>query len=160
MARFGISDYPILLSWSLPILLVADTPITVISCVVASIAKTPQQVLTISGGSALATESMDRTTPSKVNKENTSSAEAPTTQALVARLRSKASDDAPVDNDPDLLNFVTAVFWIGCWMGFLPQKYWHDPGKPDGPIFVTPDVSLSISVCSHKDVECDFWMRL
>jgi hypothetical protein len=120
MTRFGISDYPILLSWSLPILLVADTPITIISCVVASIAKTPQQVLTISGGSALATESMDRTTPSKVNKENTSSAEAPTTQALVARLRSKASDDAPVDDDPDLLNFVTTVFWIDCWMGFLP----------------------------------------
>jgi hypothetical protein len=66
---------------------------------------------------------MDRTTPPKVDKADTSSVEAPTTQALVARSRSKASNDAPIDDDPDLLNFVTAASWIGCWMRFLPQKY-------------------------------------
>jgi hypothetical protein len=52
---------------------------------------------------------MDRTTLPKVDKADTSSVEAPTAQALVAQSGSKASDDAPVDDDPDLLNFVTAV---------------------------------------------------
>jgi hypothetical protein len=32
-------------------------------------------------------------------------------------------DDASVDDDPDLLNFVAAMPWIGRWTGFLPQKY-------------------------------------
>jgi hypothetical protein len=41
----------------------------------------------------------------------------------VARLRSKVSDDAPVDNDPNLLNFVTAVSWMGRRMSLLPQRY-------------------------------------
>jgi hypothetical protein len=72
------------------------------------------QVLTIPGGSAVAAESMDHTTPSKVDKTDTSSAEAPMAQALVARSRSKASNDAPVVNDPNLLNFVVIVSWIGC----------------------------------------------
>jgi hypothetical protein len=40
MVRFDILNYPIFLSWSLPVLLVADTPVTTISCVVASVAKT------------------------------------------------------------------------------------------------------------------------
>jgi hypothetical protein len=40
MVRFGISDCPVFLSWSLPALLVADTPIMAISCVVASMFKT------------------------------------------------------------------------------------------------------------------------
>jgi hypothetical protein len=44
-------------------------------------------------------------------------------------------------------------------MNFLPQKYWPDPGKPDGPIFMTPNAGLATSVFSHEDVECDFWMR-
>jgi hypothetical protein len=39
MVQFGILDYPIFLSWSLPTLLVADAPITIVSCVVASVAK-------------------------------------------------------------------------------------------------------------------------
>jgi hypothetical protein len=39
----------------------------------------PQQVLTISGGSALAVESTDHTTLPKVDKADTSLAEAPTT---------------------------------------------------------------------------------
>jgi hypothetical protein len=103
---------------------------------------------------------MDRTTPTKVDKADTSSAEGPMAQALVARLRSKASNDAPVDNDPDLLNFVAVVSWVGCWTSFLPQKYWLDLGKPDDPVFVTPDAGLAIFVFSHEDVEGDFWMRL
>jgi hypothetical protein len=40
MIRFDIPDCPIFLSWSLPILLVANTPIMVVSRVVASVAKT------------------------------------------------------------------------------------------------------------------------
>jgi hypothetical protein len=82
----------------------------------------PQQVLTILGGSALAVESMDRTTPPKVDKEDTSSTEGPTVQALVDRSRSKAPDDAPIDDNLNLLNFVTAVSCIVCWTSFLPQK--------------------------------------
>jgi hypothetical protein len=44
-----------------------------------------------------------------VDKADTSSSKAPTAQALVARSGSKASDDASVDDDLDLLNFVAAV---------------------------------------------------
>jgi hypothetical protein len=40
MAQFGILDCPVFLSWSLPVLLVVNTPVTVVSCVVASMAKT------------------------------------------------------------------------------------------------------------------------
>jgi hypothetical protein len=32
-------------------------------------------------------------------------------------------------------------------------------GKPDGPVFLTPDPGLAISVFSHENVECDFWTR-
>jgi hypothetical protein len=74
----------------------------------------PQQVLTIPGVSALVAEFMDRTTPPMVDMADTSLAEAPMAHALVAQLRSKAPDDAPVDDDPDLLNFTATVSWIGC----------------------------------------------
>jgi hypothetical protein len=57
---------------------------------------------------------MDRTTPPMVDMADTSLAEAPMAHALVAQLRSKAPDDAPVDDDPDLLNFTATVSWIGC----------------------------------------------
>jgi hypothetical protein len=40
MVRFGILNCPVFLSWSLPVLLVTDTLVTIISCVVASMAKT------------------------------------------------------------------------------------------------------------------------
>jgi hypothetical protein len=40
MVQFGILDCPVFLSWSLPVLLVADTPVMPVSYVVASIAKT------------------------------------------------------------------------------------------------------------------------
>jgi hypothetical protein len=62
---------------------------------------------------------MDRTTPPKVNKVDTSSTQTPMAQALVARSRNKASDDSHVDDDPILVNFVAAVSWIGCWTSFL-----------------------------------------
>jgi hypothetical protein len=52
---------------------------------------------------------MDRITLPKVDKADTSSVEGPMAQALVARSRSKASDDVPIDDDPDLLNFVAAA---------------------------------------------------
>jgi hypothetical protein len=78
----------------------------------------------------------------------------------VDRSRSKAPDDAPINNDPNLLNFVVAVFWIGCSMSSLSQKYWPDEGKPDGPVWETSDAGLAISVFSHEDVEGDFWTRL
>jgi hypothetical protein len=52
---------------------------------------------------------MDHTTPPQVDKADTSSVEAPTAQALVARSRSKAPDDVSIDDDPDLLNFVATV---------------------------------------------------
>jgi hypothetical protein len=38
-------------------------------------------------------------------------------------------------------------------MNFLSQKYWPDLEKPDGPVFMTPDAGLAISVFSHDDVE-------
>jgi hypothetical protein len=47
------------------------------------------------------------TTPPNVNKVDTSSVEALTAQALVARLGSKAPNDNPTDDDSDLLNFTT-----------------------------------------------------
>jgi hypothetical protein len=43
-------------------------------------------------------------------------------------------------------------------MSFLPQKYWFDRGKPDGPIFAAPDAGLAIFIFSHEDVEGVFWM--
>jgi hypothetical protein len=52
---------------------------------------------------------MDRTTPPKVNKVDTSSTQTPMAQALVAQSRNKASDDSHVDDDPILVNFVAAL---------------------------------------------------
>jgi hypothetical protein len=83
-------------------------------------------------------ESTDRTTLTKVDKADTSSAEATTAQAQVAQSGSKVLDDAPIDDDPILLNFAVAVSWIVGWMSFLPQKYWPDPGKPDDLVFASP----------------------
>jgi hypothetical protein len=77
---------------------------------------------------------MDYTTPSKVDKTDTSSSKVPMAQALVAQSVSKASDDASVDDDPDLLNFTTTVSWVGWWTSFLSQKYWPDLGKSDSLI--------------------------
>jgi hypothetical protein len=67
----------------------------------------PQQVLTISGGSALVAEPMVHTTLPNVDKAGTSSTEVPMAQALVARPRNKAPDDNLADDDLGLLNFTT-----------------------------------------------------
>jgi hypothetical protein len=63
---------------------------------------------------------MAHTTPPKEDKTGTSSAEDPMAQALVSQLGSKASDDALADDDSDLLNFDTAVSWIGRRTNVLP----------------------------------------
>jgi hypothetical protein len=57
---------------------------------------------------------MARTTLPMEDKASISSAEAPMAQALVARSGSKTPDDAPIDNNSEVLNFVTTVSWIGC----------------------------------------------
>jgi hypothetical protein len=80
---------------------------------------------------------MNNTTPPKVDKADTSSTEDPMAQALVARSGSKALNDAPIDDNFDLLNFAAAVSWIGCWTSFLPQKYWPDLGNPNSLVWET-----------------------
>jgi hypothetical protein len=100
--------------------------------------------------------STDRTTLPKENKADTSSAEAPTAQALMTRSGSKASNDAPVDDNPDLINFTVTVSWVVGWTSYLTQKYWPDPGKSDGLVFVNPDAGPAFSVLSHEDVKGDF----
>jgi hypothetical protein len=56
------------------------------------------------------------TTPPKDGKVDTSSAEVPMAQSLVARSGSKASDDNLADDDLDLLNFNAAQSEIVCRM--------------------------------------------
>jgi hypothetical protein len=73
-----------------------------------------KKVLTILGGSASVVEPMDRTTPPKEDKVGTSSAEAPTAQALVARPESKALDDDLGGDAPDLLNVAVVGSKIAC----------------------------------------------
>jgi hypothetical protein len=80
-----------------------------------------QLVLTILGESSSATKPMVRTTLPKVDKADTSSAEAPTTQALVAQPGSKASNDNLTDDDPDLLHFDVVESGIAFWMSSLLQ---------------------------------------
>jgi hypothetical protein len=75
------------------------------------------------------------TTPPKEDKVDTSSAEAPMAQTLVVRLGSKALDDNLVDDDLNLLNFITVESEIVCQMSFRLQKYWPNSGKPDCPIW-------------------------
>jgi hypothetical protein len=64
-------------------------------------------------------KSMVRTTPPKVDKVDTSSAEAPTTQALVAQQGSKETDGNPTNDHPVLPNFIVAESWITCWISSL-----------------------------------------
>jgi hypothetical protein len=63
------------------------------------------------------------TTPPKVDKVDTSSAEAPTTWALVAQPGSKALDDNPTDDDLDLLNFSIVESCTAWWTSSLLQMY-------------------------------------
>jgi hypothetical protein len=91
----------------------------------------PEQVLTISGGSASVVAPVDRTTPPKEDKVDTSSVEAPTAQASVARPESKASDGNLGDDAPDLLNVPVVRFEIACQMSSRLQMRWPDSGKQD-----------------------------
>jgi hypothetical protein len=75
------------------------------------------------------------TTPPKKDKVDTSSAEGPMAQALVAWLGSKALDDNLVNDDPDLLNFCTTESKIICWMSPQLQRCWPDSKKPNYPIW-------------------------
>jgi hypothetical protein len=78
---------------------------------------------------------MVHTTQSKEDKADTSSAEAPTAQALVARQGSKAPNDNLADDDSDLLNFNAAESEIICRMSSLLRKCWSNSGKPDYPVW-------------------------
>jgi hypothetical protein len=78
---------------------------------------------------------MVRTTPPKVDKVDTSSAEAPMAQALVALPGSKALDDNSVDDDADLLNFTAVVSWNACRMTSQLQRCWSNSGKLDCPVW-------------------------
>jgi hypothetical protein len=75
-----------------------------------------EQVLTISGGSASVVAQMDSTTSPKEDKVETSSTEAPTAQALVARLKSESSNDNLGGDAPDLLNATVVGSKIACRM--------------------------------------------
>jgi hypothetical protein len=77
---------------------------------------------------------MVRTTLPKKDKVDTSSVEAPTAQALVARPGSKASDDNLVHDDLDLLKFDAATSEIICRMTSQLQRCWPDSEKPNCPI--------------------------
>jgi hypothetical protein len=59
---------------------------------------------------------MVRTNLPKEGKVGTSSVEAPTTQALQARPRSKVRDDSLIEDNPDLLNFDALESEIVCRM--------------------------------------------
>jgi hypothetical protein len=78
---------------------------------------------------------MDRTTLSKEDKVGTSLAEAPTTQALVARLESEVSDDNLGGDALVLLNAAIVGSEIACRTSSQLQMCWHDSGKLDYPIW-------------------------
>jgi hypothetical protein len=88
--------------------------VTVVSCIVSSMAKTLNRLdyprWKCNGGSG----TMVCTTPPKEDKADTSLTKAPTGQALVARSRSKAPDDNLANDDPDLLNFDVVESKIIC----------------------------------------------
>jgi hypothetical protein len=71
-------------------------------------------VLTIPSESASVAKPRVHTTLPKVEKADTSLAEAPTVLALVVQPGSKVSDDIPFNDDPNLLNFTTVASWISC----------------------------------------------
>jgi hypothetical protein len=110
---------------------------------------------------------MDRTTPPKEDKVDTSSVEVPTTQALVAQPESKAPHDNLGDDDPDLLNFAAVASEIACrtssgyrGTGLTQGNRIARYGILDGPIFVTPDASPAFFVLGHEDVEGGLWAAL
>jgi hypothetical protein len=75
-------------------------------------------------------------------------------------------DDAPIDDDPDLLNFtmtgpelVVERAYCRKSTSLIQGNRMVRFGKLDGPVFAPPDVGLAISVFSHEDIERGFWMR-
>jgi hypothetical protein len=78
---------------------------------------------------------MNRTTPPKEDKADTSSVEAPMAQALVAQSGGKALDDNLSDDDPSLLNFVVVGSEIACWMSSRLQMCWPDSRKLGCPVW-------------------------
>jgi hypothetical protein len=84
MVRLAIPDCLVFLPCGSAALLVVDVSIMVVSCISSPHSQNPQYVLTIPGGSALAVVTMVRTTLSKEDKVDTSLAEVPMAQALVA----------------------------------------------------------------------------
>jgi hypothetical protein len=135
MIQFDIPDCLLFLPRSFSAMLMADVSVAAISYVVASMAKNPEQVLTIPGGSASVVVPMDRTTPSMEDKVGTSSAEAPMTQALVARPESEASDDNLGGDAPILLNAAIVGYKIACRMSSQLQMCWLDSGKLGCPVW-------------------------
>jgi hypothetical protein len=75
------------------------------------------------------------TTPPKKDKVGTSLVKAPTAQALVARQRSKVSDDTFADSDLELLNFGVAESEIICRTSSRLQSCCPDSGKLDYPVW-------------------------
>jgi hypothetical protein len=69
------------------------------------------------------------------DKVGTSSADALTAQALVARLGSKAPNDNITDDDPDPLNFTAAESKIVCRMSSRLRRCWPDSGKLSSLVF-------------------------
>jgi hypothetical protein len=78
---------------------------------------------------------MTRTIPPKEDNAGTSTTKAPMSQALVARLGSKVSDDTLADDDLDLLNFDEAESEITCRTTSRLRSCWPDSGKPDCPVW-------------------------
>jgi hypothetical protein len=110
---------------------------------------------------------MDRTTLPKEDKVDTSSAEVPMAQTLVARLESKVSDDTPIDDYPELLNFSATESEIvcqktsGCRAASLTKgNRTVRFGIPDGLIFAPPDTGPAFFVLRHKDVKGGLWVAL
>jgi hypothetical protein len=110
---------------------------------------------------------MVHTTLPKQDKADTSSVEAPTAQALVARPGSETPDDSLADDDPNLLNFAAGNSEIICRMSSWLQNYWSNSGKVgcpvwnlDGSFFVPHDAGPAILVLGHEDVEGGLWAAL
>jgi hypothetical protein len=110
---------------------------------------------------------MAHTTPPKEDKACTSSAKAPTTQALVARQGSKAPNDNLADEDLELLNFDMVESEIVCRMSSRLQKCWPDSRKLDCPVCYSgwsdshaPNAGPTFFVLGHEDVKGGLWTLL
>jgi hypothetical protein len=134
MVRFDILDCSVFLIRGSSILLVADTSVTIVSCVVTSVAK----MLNKSRPSRVEVHSRwsPWTVPSRTRRARRVHLRLrpPTAQALVARLESKALDGTLIDDDPDLLTFGAVeseiIYRTSSWL----QSCWLDSRKPDGPV--------------------------